>query len=101
MILALVYLAVLITVPLAGGRLSALADLRLRAGGLAFAAIVVQGVVISLLPSGSHTLHAGPHLFSYGLLGAFAGANRPIVGGPGVAAGGPGHFARIARDPGG
>jgi Family of unknown function (DUF5317) len=100
MILALVYLAVLITVPLAGGRLSALAELRLRAGWLAFAAIVVQVVVISLLPSGSHGFHAGLHLFSYGLLGAFAWANRRIVGVPVIAAGGLCNLVVIAANGG-
>ena len=51
--LGLFYLAVLATVPLAGGRLTSLADLRLRKPGLALAAIVMQIAIISLLPAGS------------------------------------------------
>jgi Family of unknown function (DUF5317) len=96
MFLALVYLALLVTVPLAGGRLSRLAELRLRATWLALAAIVIQVVVISLLPWGSHAVHAGLHLFSYLLLGAFAWANRRLVGVPIISAGGFSNFLVIA-----
>src|SRR3954467_3182953 len=76
MIIALVHLLVLASVPLAGGRLGALADLPLRRSGLAVAAILVQIVVISLLPGGAHALHTTLHIASYLLLGAFALANR-------------------------
>ena len=72
MMIGLFYLAVLASVPLAGGRLGALADLRLRRPGLAVAAILVQIVIISLLPAGSHGLHRAVHIGSYLLLGAFA-----------------------------
>ncbi|HEY7076711.1 MAG TPA: DUF5317 family protein [Solirubrobacteraceae bacterium] len=100
MILALVYMAVLASVPLAGGKLSALADLPLRRSWLAAAAIAIQVVVISLLPGGSHTLHAGLHLASYGLLGAFAWANRRLTGVPLVALGGLMNFIAIAANGG-
>jgi Family of unknown function (DUF5317) len=100
MILALVYVAVLASVPLAGGKLSALADLPLRRPWLAAAAIVIQVVVISLLPGGSHTLHAGLHVASYGLLGAFAWANRRLTGVPVVALGGLLNFIAIAANGG-
>jgi uncharacterized protein DUF5317 len=99
-ILALVYLAVLASVPLAGGNLSALADLPLRRCWLAVAAIVVQVVVISLLPGGSHAVHAGLHMASYGLLAAFAWSNRRIAGVPVVALGGLLNFATIAANGG-
>lgn len=100
MILALVYVAVLLSVPAAGGKLSALADLPLRRSWLAAAAILLQVVVISLLPSGSHTLHAGLHMASYGLLGAFAWSNRRLAGVPIVALGGLLNFVAIAANGG-
>ena len=52
MILGLVFLICLATVPLARGRLTALADLKLRRPWLALAGIGSQVVIISLLPSG-------------------------------------------------
>jgi Family of unknown function (DUF5317) len=100
MFLALVYVALLATIPLAGGRVSWLADLRLRRTWLALAAIVLQVVVISLLPWGSHAVHAGLHLCSYGLLGAFAWTNRRLAGVPVVAAGGLSNFLVIAANGG-
>src|SRR3954454_6489770 len=80
MIIGLCYLAILASVPLAGGRLSALADLPLRRSWLALVAIVLQIVVISVLPSGDHTIHTTVHLLSYVLLGAFAFSNWRIPG---------------------
>src|SRR4051794_36311440 len=52
MIIGLAYLLVLLSVPIARGRLDALADLPLRRSGLALAAIVIQIAVISILPGG-------------------------------------------------
>src|SRR3954467_14475996 len=100
MIIGLAYLLVLLSVPLARGRLSALADLPLRAPALALAAIVIQIVVISILPSGDHTLHTSLHLFSYALLGAFAFANRRITGVPIIALGGLSNFVAISANGG-
>ena len=80
MIIGLAYLLVLASVPLARGRLTALADLPLRRPWLALAAIVIQILVISVLPTGDHTIHTTLHISSYFLLGAFAVANRHIVG---------------------
>ena len=100
MILGLVYVAVLASVLLAGGKLSSLADIRLRRSWLALAAIVVQVGVISLLPGGFHTLHAGLHLLSYGLLGAFAWSNRRLAGVPVIAFGGLLNFIAIAANRG-
>jgi hypothetical protein len=80
MIIGLAYLAILLSVPLARGRLVALADLPLRRPGLAVAAILVQILVISVIPGGDQTFHTTAHLFSYVLLGAFAFVNRRIPG---------------------
>ena len=100
MIIALVYLAVLASVPLAGGRLTALADLPLGRSGLALAAIVIQIVVISLLPGGAHAIHTTLHIASYVLLGAFAFANRRVPGLLIAAFGGALNFAAIAANGG-
>jgi hypothetical protein len=100
MIIALVYLAVLASVPLARGRITALADLQLRLPGLALAAIVIQVVVISLLPGGVHAIHTTLHIGSYFLLGAFAFANRRIAGVPIIALGGLLNFIAIAANGG-
>jgi hypothetical protein len=100
MILGLIYLAVLASVLLARGKLSTLADLPLRRSWLALAGIVVQIAVISLLPAGSHALHAGVHMVSYGLLGAFAWSNRRLAGVPVVALGGLLNFIAIAANGG-
>ena len=56
MIIGLAYLLVLASVPLARGRLMTLADLPLRRSWLAVAAILIQIVVISVIPTMGHTL---------------------------------------------
>jgi uncharacterized protein DUF5317 len=100
MMIGLFYLAVLASVPLFGGRLGALADLRLRRPGLAVAAILMQIVIISLLPAGSHGLHRAVHIGSYLLLGAFAWSNRRVVGVPVIALGGLLNFIAITANGG-
>jgi Family of unknown function (DUF5317) len=80
MLLGVLFLIVVASVPLAGGKLSALGDLRLRRPELAFAGILLQVVIVSLLPDGSQALHEGVHLLSYALLGACAWANRRVPG---------------------
>jgi Family of unknown function (DUF5317) len=88
MLLGAVFIALLLTVPLARGRLSALADLQLRAPGLAVAGILLQVVIISIVPEGLGALHAIVHGVSYALLGACAWLNRRIPGVPLIALGG-------------
>src|SRR3954470_12947190 len=100
MMIGLAYLLVLLSVPLSCGRLGALADVQLRRPGLAVGAILIQVVVISVLPSGDHTVHTTLHLFSYALLGAFAFANRRIAGVPIIAVGGLCNFVAIAANGG-
>src|SRR3954470_5239445 len=100
MIIGLAYLLVLLSVPLFRGCLGKLADLPLRRGELAVAAILIQIVVISLLPSGNHSIHTTLHLASYGLLGLFAFANRRVAGVPIIALGGLSNFVAIAANGG-
>jgi hypothetical protein len=87
-------------VPLARGRITALADLQLRRPSLAFAAIALQILVISVLPTGDHTIHTTLHLASYFLLGAFAFVNRRIIGVPIIALGGLLNFIAISANGG-
>ena len=64
MIIGLVYLAILASVPLARGRLTALADLPLRKPGLAGAAIALQVLIISVIPGGHQAFHTTVHMLS-------------------------------------
>ena len=79
MLIGVVLLLCLATVPLAGGRLGALADVRFRASWLAIVAILGQIVIISLLPQGNGWLHHAVHLATYALIAAFLWANRHIA----------------------
>ena len=78
MLIGVVLLLCLATVPLARGRLGALADLRFRAAWLSLLGIGAQIVVISILPHGSTWLHHAVHLVSYGLIAGFVWANRRV-----------------------
>jgi hypothetical protein len=100
MLLGLVFLAALITVPLARGRLTALADLQLRRVWLAPLGIVVQIAIIEVIPSGSAGVHEAVHMLSYVLLGAFAWSNRRIPGVPVILLGGALNFIVIAANGG-
>ena len=100
MIIGLAYLLILASVPLARGRLMALADLPLRRPSLAVGAILIQIVVISVIPTLGHTLSVALHMSSYALLGAFAWSNRMIVGVPIIALGGLLNFTAIAANGG-
>jgi hypothetical protein len=80
MLLGVVFIAILLTVPLARGRLSAIGDLPLRMPGLAVAGILAQVVIVSIVPEGLGGVHQVVHLLSYALLGACAWLNRRIPG---------------------
>jgi hypothetical protein len=80
MLLGVIFLLVVLTVPLAGGRLSRVGDLQLRAPWLALAGIGLQIAIVSLIPGGSAALHETIHIGSYVLLGACAWLNRRIPG---------------------
>ena len=100
MFLGLVFLACLISVPLARGRLTNLADLQLQRPWLALAGISLQILIISLVPSGPAGMHEGVHLLSYACFGAFAWANRDVPGVPLIALGGLLNFVAIAANGG-
>jgi hypothetical protein len=100
MILGLVFIACVISVPLARGRLTALADVELRRRWLAAAGIAVQVVIIELVPHGDSWLHQAVHVASYLLLGAFAWSNRRIPGLPVILLGGLLNFLAISANGG-
>ena len=71
----------LATVPLAGGSLMRLAELRLRRPGLALGAIGLQVLIVTVAPGGLlGGMHEVLHVASYALLGAFGWANRRVDG---------------------
>ena len=78
MLFAFVALVCLVTVPLAGGRLTRLADHGFRGAGLAIAGLALQVLVISVAPRGAAWVHQAVHLGSYVLVGAVIVLNRQI-----------------------
>jgi hypothetical protein len=100
MLIGAALLLCILSVPLAGGRLSGLADLEFRRSWLAVGALVVQVLITSILPGGARGLEEEVHLASYLLLGAFLVINRHIPGLLVVAAGGALNFAAILANGG-
>lgn len=80
MILVLAAMLCVITVPLAGGRLSRLLDLELRATWTVLGALTVQVLITTIIPSGNETLHEALHIASYALAAAFLLVNRHVAG---------------------
>ncbi len=80
MFLVFVITLAVIAVPLAGGRIASLADLRFRWGPALVGALAIQIVIVAVLPDGAPTLHRLLHLASYALAAAFLLANRRIAG---------------------
>ena len=100
MTLLLAFLLLLVTVPVAGGRLSRLEDVRIRGLWLAAAAFAIQVVLVTVVPSGDETLHRVAHLATYGLVGACVVRNLDIRFMWVVAAGGLLNFIAIAANGG-
>lgn len=86
MLLVITALALIASVPLAGGRLGALAEIRPRAVWAVLLAAAIQ-VAITQMAGGSHELHVVLHMFSYVLDAYFLFANRRLAGVPLLAAG--------------
>jgi hypothetical protein len=80
-LIALAGLCVL-SVPLFGGRLSRLADLRLRGLWIPVPALALQVVITTIAPNGHRALHDEIHIATYVLLGLFLRANRRLPGVP-------------------
>jgi hypothetical protein len=82
MLLVLIAIGAVISVPLAGGRLTRLAGLQVRAIWAVVLCAAIQIVVTSLVRGGDHGLHVALHLGSYMLVAWFLIANRKLVGMP-------------------
>lgn len=100
MLIGAALLLCILSVPLLGGRLTALAELEFRRGAWAVGALVVQIFIISLLPGDAWGLSEEIHLATYFMLGAFLVANRHIPGLLVIALGGALNFAAIASNGG-
>jgi hypothetical protein len=98
--LALLFAVALASVPLAGGRLSALGDLKLRSIWLAGLAFGVQVLLVTVLPEGDETLHRAAHLATYALVGACLLRNLDLPFAWLIALGGALNFAAIAANGG-
>jgi hypothetical protein len=73
-------LLALAAVPLLGGDLRRLADVRPRGIWVVFGALVVQVVVITFMPSDWHTFEATAHILTYVVALAFIAVNWRIPG---------------------
>src|SRR4051812_13759514 len=71
---------VVATVPLAGGRLARIGDVRFRRTWAGIAALLVQTAILRVFPHADPGLLAGLHLTSYGLLFYFLAANFDVPG---------------------
>lgn len=87
MIMIVIAALCMVTVPLTGGSLSRLADLRLRWVWLAPVALGLQILIITIAPGGNVTLHDLVHIGTYLLIGLFLWMNRSIAGARVIAVG--------------
>jgi Family of unknown function (DUF5317) len=86
--LALAFTALLCTVPLAGGRLERVADIRVGAAWAALGAFAVQVLIVTVAPGGDPAVHACAHLATYGLAAYCVFRNRHLPYMKLIAAGG-------------
>jgi len=87
MLLVVTAIALVLSVPLAGGRLSRLADLHIRAVWAVLLAVAIQVGISDVAPGGSHWMHVALNVASYMLDAYFLFANRRITGLPIIALG--------------
>lgn len=80
MILVVLAALCLLSVPLTGGDLRRLGRLRLRWIWLGPVAVLVQTILVTVAPGGSHAIHAAIHIGTYVLIAAFLWANRHLPG---------------------
>jgi hypothetical protein len=98
--LVLAVVLALVTVPLSGGRIGRLAEVRLRAAPLLFAALALQIFVLFVVPGWNDTLLRAVHLGTYGMLFTFLWVNRRMPGIWIVAVGGTLNLIAIAANAG-
>ena len=100
MLVVAALVAALVTVPLAGGRLSALSELTLNRSWALVAALCLQVLVGYVAPGAPGASVAAAHVLSYVVAGYFIAANRHIPGWWLVGLGGLMNFAAIAANAG-
>jgi len=100
MTLALAFLLLLVTVPVAGGRLSRLSEVEIRGLWLVVVAFGVQVLLVTVVPAGDETLHRAAHVFTYFLAGACIAMNLNLRFMWVVALGGLLNFVAIAANGG-
>lgn len=88
MLILVAMVLALAAVPLAGGRLAALGEVRLVGVRLLALALALQVLVISVVPGWPRPLLEAVHVATYGLAGVFAWRNRRVPGIAIVALGG-------------
>lgn len=88
------------SVPLFGGRLGALAELRFRRRWTILLALVVQILILGVFPQGDTLFHRFAHVGSYALAGVFVVANRRVPGVWLIALGGALNLLAIAANGG-
>ena len=88
MLLGACLLLALVAVPLTGGRLERLVDLRLRWVPLAAATFAVQILIVNVLPEGDDGLRSAIHVATYAVLAAVIVRNLRRPGLPLIALGG-------------
>jgi hypothetical protein len=79
-LIGVVMLVAIASVPLTGGRLGALADIRPRHTWAILTAVAAQIVITTIAPDGSASLHAGLHVGTYAVAAIFVVANRRLPG---------------------
>ena len=80
MVLIALALICVATVPLTGGHLARLADLRLRGLWIPIVALAVQVGITVVAPTGNMALHRALHIATYVMIGLFLWANRRLPG---------------------
>ena len=100
MLLVLLVGVALLTVPVAGGHLSRLLDIKLRGFPLLIAALVVQVLVISVVPDLSGGITTSLHVMTYLVALGFVGMNLGLRGMWVVGLGGLLNFVAIAANGG-
>jgi hypothetical protein len=100
MLLILIALLCVLTVPLAGGDVRRLADLDVRAPGVAAGALALQVGIVNVAPGGNHGVHVALHLLSYALAAWFVAVNARTPGVMVMAAGGALNILAIAANGG-
>jgi MFS family permease len=99
LLVAFVVLAVA-TVPIFGGKLGSLAELRFRHAWTLVSALAVQILIVSVIPDSDGAFHGLAHIGSYVLAGLFVLANRRLPGMWLIAVGGAMNLAAIAANGG-